>query len=185
MQQKKSVNILISIFALGFIIWFGGSIVRSATAFDIFTPGRELELRPGYTDEIRMHSVYNYSMMSSYTDIAYGAAFVSALLLIILMRKQLKQRGWLLMAFVLFFISAPIEAVLIYYDIQLGLAIHWDNLKDFNDPMVSDYFLSRFRNTALSVPSALAFLASLTALLYIIWRPLDKTKIIEDKQHEE
>jgi hypothetical protein len=177
-------KIFLSIFAFGFSIWFGGTLLRSAIAFDLFEPSTKLELKSYYSNEIRMHSTYLFATLGIYTDIGYAASFFAAMALFIYWRKNLKTKGWMLMAFILFFITVPVEFLLIYYDIKLSIAIYYDKIKDFANPAIKDYFLARIQNTSIATPTALAFLASITTILYLVWRPLDKTVNIQEETHK-
>jgi hypothetical protein len=168
-------KILLTFFSLGFITWFGGTIARTTIAFDIFESSPKLQLVSHYNDETRMYNVHLYGSLASYTDIGYCMALICSIILFIYWRKNIKHRGWLFMAFILFFISAPIELLLIYYDIKLNIAHYWYNVQDFNNPAINQYFIERFKNVAITIPSGLSFLAAVTCVLYVIWRPLNKT----------
>lgn len=185
-RKSLFAKIFMTILAFGFCLWFGGSVVRSAIGFDIFYPSAKLELKSHYTNEIRMHSVYLYATTSLYSDIGYFASFVSVLALAIYWRKQLKLRGWLFMSIMLFLVASPVELYFIYCDIKLSLAIYYDQVKDFASMPVTTYFYDRFKQPSMATPSALAFLAIITSVLYIIWRPLDgKSKEIEKNEVEQ
>lgn len=175
-KYNKTLKILITILALGFIVWFGGSIIRSAIGYDLFHPDAQLVLKENYSNEIKMHSVYLFSTLSLYTDVGYVAAFFASLSIMIYLRKQLKQHGWLFMSLVLFLVASPVQFYMIYSDIQLSLAVIYSNIKDFANPIVQEFFYDRFKSITLTTASSLAYLANITALLYVIWRPLDSSK---------
>ncbi|MBI5325956.1 MAG: hypothetical protein HZB41_11910 [Ignavibacteriae bacterium] len=161
---------------MGFFIWFGGSIIRTAVAYDLFIPATELTLKNYYSEELRIQTVKLFAIGAVYTDISYGIAFISTVLLCIYWRKNIKERGWLFMAFVLVFISAPVELALIYLDIQLSLGLYYGNeIIKFSDKIINDYFM--FRYTKMVIPSTMSFLAFISAIIFIIWRPLDKPDI--------
>ena len=174
-MQEKSVlqKIFITILTFGIILWFGGSIIRSSIAFDLFIPAAKMELKPGYSDGIRLHSVYIYTVTGTYSTVGYIAAFISAIVLYIHWRKVMKVRGWLFMAFVLFFISSPVELYLCFTDIKLSLAFQFNQVGSFSDSNIQKFFLDRYKNIALTTASGLSFLAVITSLLYIVWHPLD------------
>lgn len=44
-QYTIGIKIFLTFFAFGFILWLGGSILRTAIAFDLFVPGTELVLK--------------------------------------------------------------------------------------------------------------------------------------------
>lgn len=184
MKQSRIIKGLLTIFVLGFILWFGGSVVRSAIAFDLFNTGAVLELKQNYSDTIKVHTVYLYGMLATYTGAGYGMAFISAILLLVTWRKSMKIKGWLFMAFVLFFIGSPVELFVLYYDIKLNIALYWNNVRDFANPDIQNYFVKRFTSIALTTSTGLAFLTSITSVLYIIWRPLDRSLPKEETEKE-
>lgn len=172
-------KIFLSLLTFGIIIWLGGTVVRNAIAFDIFVPGTELTLKNWYTDEMRLTTVSLFRVASFYTIVGFCLSFVSAVYLLIQYRKEFKFKGWLLMSFILFFLASPIEFYLIYYDIKIILAFNNLMVKSFNDSIITDYFIARY--SKLTIPATLSFLASLTAVLLVIWQPLNKKKINDNQ----
>lgn len=173
--MSKFNRIALTLFSIGFLLWFGGSVLRSAIAFDLFEPGAKLELKQSYNDVQRMQNVYLFATLSTYTITGYFLAFTSALVLLFRLKSTFKEKGWLMMAFILFFISSPVEIYLIYNDIKLAILIYWDNIWEFNHQGIQDYFAMRYKSIPVATGSGLSFLAVLTGMLYLIWRPLDKT----------
>lgn len=180
MAQSKICKVLLTIFALSFIMWFGGSFFRTIVAFDLFVPGADLELKTEFNDIMRMHTVRLYAAMSAYSMGAYIAAFLSLTALLVYIKKEFKLKGWLFMSVILFYISSPIELYLLYYDYNLSVAVFWDRINDFNHKIVQDFFLNRFKSIAIATTSALSFLMILTAILYMVWKPLDKEKELDE-----
>lgn len=177
---KRIDKILITIIAIGFIFWMGGILARTIVAFDVFIPGSDMVLKPDMSDILKMQNVYLFTSMSLYTSVGYVAAFVGLLILIIRLRKNLRSMGWLFMASVLFLITTPIEFIRIYMDGQLSIAIFQNNIFDFNAEVIQQNFIERYRANWFRIASSLSLLANLTALLYVVWQPLDKRK----KQNE-
>lgn len=172
-HNKPIIKIFTTILAFGFIIWFGGSMVRSALAFDVFVPGQAIELKPEYSNEIRMHSVYLYGMLAFYTGIGYSLAFLSVVTLTVLMRRELKKFGWFFMSIILFMLASPVEIYLIINDLYLNMALNYDKVTDFSSPAIQKHFVGRFRNVTIATFSGLAFLAAMTCIIYVVWRPLN------------
>jgi hypothetical protein len=171
---NKTSKVLMILLALGLIIWLGGNILRTVIAYDLYVPATELTLKSNYSDEIRMHTVRLYAMGALYTDIAYGVAFLSALALFVRFRRELRQRGWLFMSYVLFILAAPVDLYSIFLDIKLNLAVMYNSGLTFFSDEVQRYFASRFRTMNLFSP--LAYLAVITSIIIVIWRPLDKVE---------
>ena len=58
-----------SVGLLGYIIWLGGSVIRTIISYDLFIPGT-LELKK-YSFEIQTHIVKLFELASPYTNISY------------------------------------------------------------------------------------------------------------------
>jgi hypothetical protein len=173
-HRTKTAKLLLTLIALGFFIWFGGSVIRTIIAYDLFEPGTALVLRDYYTEELRINVVRLFAMTALYTDIAYCVALVSSVLLCIYWKGGFKNRGWLFMSFVLIFLTAPVELYQIYLDIKLNLGLYiGEDIINYSNKIVKDYFL--FRITKMTIPSTISFLAFITAIIFTIWRPLDRT----------
>ncbi|MFH1049824.1 MAG: hypothetical protein V1779_02710 [bacterium] len=168
-------KIFLSLLTVGVIIWLGGTVARNAIAFDIFVPGTELTLKNWYSDEARLITVSLFRITGFYTIIGFCMTFVSSIYLFLYYRKEFKLKGWLLMSFVLILLASPIEFYLMYYDIKIILAFNNELIKSFNDTIVQDYFVSRY--SKLTIPATLSFLSAFTAVLIIIWQPLNRKKI--------
>ena len=183
MQDIKRIHkIFLIFFTFGIAVWLGGTLIRNLIAFDIFIPGTEFTLKENFTDIARMQTVRIFSMASLYTEIAYALSFISAIVLTIIFRKFLKKSGWFFMSFFLFFISAPIEFYLIYLDINLGWVIFIQGIDDFFNSVVQKSFV--YRITKLNLITSLQFLAVSTSVIFIIWQPLSKKRIVEQVTDE-
>jgi len=178
-----SSKIILSFLGSGFILWLGGSVVRSAIAFDLFVPGSEMVLKDGFNDTIGLHTVHLFAVTAFYTAVGYSVAFLSAIILCFKHRSDLKLHGWMFMAFVMFFLTAPVESYLIYYDVQLNYALNAGPITSFGDPAVTEYFIGRFKD--LSLPAVMSLLAGVTSMLILAWRPLDKSTLFVSAPKEE
>lgn len=157
-------------------MWLGGTIARSAVAYDVFQAGAQVELKQEFDERARYFSARNFSIMSVYTGTSYAAALIASVILAIMWRGRVKERGWLFMAFVLFFLAAPIVLIMNYYDLRLSLAIFWRGAESFDCPEVRAFFVERFTSPLLSMLHALSVLMNLTCVLYLVWRPLHIAK---------
>jgi len=167
-------KIFLSVLAIGAIIWLGGTVTRNAIAFDLFVPGTALTLKNWYSEEMQLTTVSLFRIAGFYTIVGFCMTFVSAIYLFIIYKKEFKSKGWLLMSFVLFFLASPIEFYLMYYDIKIILAFNNMQIDSFHDSIINDFFIARF--SKLTIPATLSFLASFTAILLLIWQPLNKKK---------
>lgn len=175
-QKDKLFKIFFTLFCLGFIIWFGGSIVRAAIGFEIFESKPELPINLKLDKAIILEIIRLHNSTSFYTSSAYLTAVLSSIFLIIMLRKELKPRGWLFMSFILFYLSFPINLVFIYFDINLYYTLNSGLVKDFYDANVQKYFFERYKENPYVISSTLSFLTSLTIILILIWKPLEKTE---------
>lgn len=172
MKLTVTQKLLLSVLAFGLVVYIGGTIVRTAVAFEIYVPGTEMTLKTEYSDALRLHTVKLFATGALYTDIGFIAALIASIGICIVFNKQVKQKGWLFIALMLIFIATPIELYLTYLDFKLNSVI-WDAVGSFNDVAIKEFFARRF--TKLTIPSALAFLAISTSILLAVWRPLDKS----------
>lgn len=174
MSKKNLIKLFSAIYMVGMVIWLGGSLMRMVIAYDIYVPATELQLKTNYSDEMRLHNVKLYGMGALYTDISYGFALTSAIFLIILMRGKIKEQGWPAIMLILFFLTVPVETLMIYFDIQLNFAIRNDNLQSFDSEVVRDFFISRFTKFNFMQPSA--YLCGISSLIFTVVRPLEREK---------
>jgi len=170
---NKTYKILLTFFVLGFVVWLGGTIIRTTIAFDLFTPETNIELKPEYTNIERMNTIYIFSITAPIVGIAYVIATISAILFGILMRKEFNKKGWLFMIFCLFIITVPIQIKFMYYDYMLANAVYFEKITDFYNPIIQEYFVEQFKNVVNNSLRGISLLSALTCVIYLIWRPLD------------
>jgi hypothetical protein len=173
---SKKNRIIATIFSISFIVWIGGSLVRSIIAFSIFDPSSTQGLIRQVSNDILMQSVYLFSATSSYTTPAFLISFIIALILLKPSKIYFKNEGWLMMSFILFFISAPIQLYLIYVDIQLSIAVFWKGIWEFYSPTILNLFYERIDNVLINSLSGISFLSNLTIIALFILQPLKKNK---------
>lgn len=171
----KITKTTLTLMLLGFALWFGGSILRTAIGYDLFSPEAVLSLKSHYSPQVQMQNVYLFANLAIYTAIGYSVFFISMLVLFFKNKSRLKQNGWLLMAFVLLLIASPVQFYLMYFDYNLAMPVVRERLADFQSYPVQNYFLNRFTNDNLTVLSSLSFLITMTSAIYFIWMPLKKT----------
>ena len=172
-NYSKIHKIILTFFVLGFVVWFGGTIARTSIAFDLFTSGTHIELKPEYSNIERMNTIYLFAITAPTVGIAYFIATVSALALMVLMRKKIKKKGWLFMIFCLFAITVPIQFRFLYYDYILASAIYFENITDFYNPIIQEYFVEQFKNVVNNSLRGISLLSALTCIIYLIWKPLE------------
>lgn len=178
MKISNSTKLLFVILTFSVIIWLGGSLIRAVVAYSIFVPATELELKKDQTDDVRMQTVKIYADTGIYTTISFGLVFLIVTFLLFKFRTDLKTRGWLFMSFVLFFMASPVEVYLCYLDIKLMLHVNYSPNLSFKDIQVTELFINRLRN--LNIISPLAYLSFFTSIIFILFRPLDKSQKIQE-----
>lgn len=166
---------------LGFALWFGGAILRTAIGYDLFNPDAVLALKSHYTPQIQMQNVYLFANLAIYTAIGFSVYFISMLINFFRNKSHIKQNGWLLMAFVLMLLASPIQFYLMYFDYQLAMAVVRGGVTDFGSYQVQQFFLKRFTSNTMTVVSSLSFLSVVTSAIYCVWLPLKKDPVKGDE----
>jgi hypothetical protein len=161
---------------IGFIIWFGGTIMRTTLAYGLFIPGAKMELNPEFSNIERMNTIYIFSTTALLSGICYGIAAISAIILAFLSKKEFKNRGWLFMSFCLFVLTIPFQSYFIYMDYNLANAVYYEKISDFYAPIIQTAFVERFTDATYTSLYSVVLFAAITCILYSIWRPLEKLK---------
>ena len=172
MTNTKLTKLLMSLILGGLVVYLGGSVVRTAIAFEIYIPGSEMILKASYNDALRLHTARLFAVGALYTDIAFILALITTIGLNFSMKGKIKHQGWIFMSFILIYVAAPIELYISYLDLKLNLAL-WAGVSHFDSPEIKQFFVARF--TKLTVPSAIAFMSVATALMLSVWKPLDRS----------
>lgn len=175
--NTKLIKIICSIFAFAFVVWLGGTVFRTSLAYNLFTVGIDMHLKPLYSNLERMNTIYLFSTTALLTDIAYCICVIAAVALAFNMKGHLKKRGWLVISFVLFALTLPIQAYFINMDWHLTNTVYYRGITDFYHPDVQKYFVKRFMDVSNASMRSIVLLFAFTIILYLIWQPLDKTKI--------
>jgi transposase len=175
--MSKFIKFIISILVMAVILWLGGNIMKSVLAYDLFEPAAEMILKSDKPYDAVYQTIFLYSSLSFYTTVGYLTAFVSVLLITVHYRKNMKKYGWLFMALVLFFISSPVEFIKLYYDIQLSIAVYINGITDISHQTLNKFFIQKYQSGLLPSLSALSIFANITAILLVIWKPLEKSDI--------
>lgn len=162
MKNKIFAVLLISSAA----VWFYAIIMRNIAVGNVFEFGT-LQFRADLTDEKERtlySSIVQYAIIgaASYTVVLLSAIAFSATT-----AKPVKQRGWLLMSMILFFLFVPVEAYCFWLDWKLIGLQYWGTwpLEEFRKALLN-------RVTALAGLPFIAQLCYFTIPLLIIFKPL-------------
>lgn len=152
-------------------LWLGGSIVRSAIAFDAFVPGT-LVLKSDVSQEVRFAALRLYSTTGFYTSLAYVLLFTCAIIFVFAEKGKFKERGWLFISLVLFFIFSPVEWYRLYFDARL-IQIFANQPAAIQQNEAFKIFLQLF-SPQFSAASILAFFTYFTVIFFLAFRPLHR-----------
>ncbi len=172
---STGVKLLMSIVVLCAVLWFGGSVVRMAIGYDLFTPGT-LSTKSFLTPSEINYSIRIFTLAGFYTAVCYAVTWFTSALLMIVLRKRLKENGWLFMAFALFFLASPIELYQMQLDVKLLLFTQDYNFRSLlESTQFFELFMQKFTPKLSGLGFASVF-ANGIAMLYCLWQPLKKVK---------
>ncbi len=174
MNNIKKIKIPLVMFGMGYIFWLGGTLIRSIIAFSVFEPSATQTLVRQVSNDILMQSVYLYSATSSYTIPSYFLAIIGAIILLVKLKEYFKKNGWLLMCFILFFATLPLNLISAYFDIRLSIEVFWNWRWEFYNPFITKYFLDRITSPIWNSLGGISFLANLSIIFLAIFQPLKK-----------
>ncbi|MEJ5244211.1 MAG: hypothetical protein WHV28_00710 [Bacteroidota bacterium] len=173
-------SVLLTVALIGFAAWFGGNLSRTAIGYDIFKPEAVLSLKDNYNDAIRMQNIYLFADLAIYTDVGYGLFAISLIIYALRNRKSWKQNGWLLMSLILLLLALPVQAYFFYMDWRLAHSVVLQNVRDFYDWEVQEFFYNRFVGNNWTVLSSLSFLTTTAAAACFAWLPLIRKENAND-----
>ena len=170
-------RVFVTLFALGGVVWFGTSITRMVVGFDVFVPGT-LELKPTHSEEIRLHTIWLFTLLGGWTGWAFGVATVGGIGTAFLLRSLYRTHGYLMMATVLFALLVPVQAYVAWQDYTLWTLFDRTSGMPLAQPAeILRVFLYRYTTTAVNVMIGMSMLAALTILLMLTLRPLVRPQL--------
>lgn len=168
-------KILLTLAAIGLILWIGGSVVRQAIAYDLFVQGT-LVFKPELPPDAVAQTLRLYSNTAIYIWVGYALALLGFVPVFISMFRRWRFYGWLFMAGVLLLMFVPLEAIFIYFDWRLtravGLGLGF-NIGDAKELLLQSFTL-RFLGDFGSGARWLTLFGYLAAVGVLVWRPLHK-----------
>lgn len=177
MKNNFWMKLLQFLAVISFVVFFGIGLARSVIFYDIVVLNPESNLmieRTDLTPDLLFRSVFHYFAMSAYSSIAYIVLFLSVIMILMLNKKIIKQKGWLLMITILILLFSPFELWNVYSDIKVSYEIFFNQINSFGSEIIQNYFKYRMNNI-LSVFSGLSFLTQLTIIVLLVFKPLDKS----------
>lgn len=163
---------------LGGIIFLGGSIVRASLAFDLFVPGT-LVWKSWYSTDTIAQTIRLFAQTGFYTLSGYAVAFVGGTTVWLARRHVWRTSGWLLMSGIICLLYVPVECIQARYDIDL-IYLTLQGLGTFPLDVAQTLLLKRLQ--VLSGIPLLAILGYCTAVMLMVWKPLERpaTRIADD-----
>ncbi len=172
----RTFRVLLLLFVAGGALWLGGSVARMIVGFDVFTPGT-LEFRSSQTEDIRIHTIWLFTILGGVAGWCFLACAVGGVGLIATGRRMFRTHGWMMISAILFVLIIPVQAYIAWEDYQL-----W-TLFDRNTGMplastadIVAKFMARYTNTAVNMLLGLSLLSALTIIVFTSLRPLQQQK---------
>lgn len=173
MKQMNAIDKTIaSLGLLGYIIWLGGSVIRTIISYDLFIPGT-LELKK-YSFEIQTHIVKLFELASPYTNISYMVMILTVLYMLIKYNKNIKANGWMFMSIFMLLLTVIPNSYLMWMDYKLAMDMNYFRA-EFDSTSVANYFMIRF--TKLSILQPIVMLSGITAAVLFVFRPLHNSNL--------
>lgn len=157
-------KIIIIIFFISFIIFFGSEVLMTQLAYSLF----DIDIQGNFNFTVDKDEAFitikNYALLNSYKISAYLLAFFTGLLTLIFYRKKVKESSNIFIIICFLFIAFLCLIPIYFYEVRLSMAIFMDGVNNFDDGSVNAFFIERFKSTAFSVLSGFSLLANLTAI---------------------
>ena len=178
----KFNKVLVILFGTSLILWLGVMVARNIIAYDIFQPfDAALQFKADYEFSIIFHNVYLYTALAIYSTIGYIVFAITGSILSLSNRKYYKERSWLFLASIFFFLALPFQVFAIYSDTMLSFAIFFDGVRDFNHSVIQNNFLELFKNGKLQIWASLSMLCNITAVIILLYKPFNGFEIEEEE----
>jgi hypothetical protein len=175
MDRSWKRNVAAAAFFLGSAVWLGTTVARYVVGFDPYIPGT-LEFKPAYSQELRLHSVWLYTMLGAWTGFSFFVGAAGGLWLSIQLRALFKTRGWLLMVTILLLLMIPAQIMISLDD--YFLYTFFDGATGVPLASTSEIlyaFASRMQSIPLNIAMALTLMCGFTIAVLGAFRPLSTT----------
>ena len=175
-QQSKSNKIALTLLAISAVFWLGAINIRALIGNELLVYD-QFQFRTSIPPDRENTLFLLMSNASLVIVISYAVVLLSSVWFVITNKLKIKENGWLLMCYSLFFIFVPVEIYTYIIDIKFMLLFH-------SNPPNHDELLRLFglRLGALSGVPVIALLCYYTIIPIIIFKPLAKKKTDEEKK---
>ncbi len=154
--------------ALGAVTWLGGINVRAMVGFALLQFGT-LEFKPNIHPTIERAIFSLVAQSSLIVNVAYIVLLAASVVYLVAARRDLRREGWLMISAILVYAYAPVEIYTMVLDVRMWLL----DASGSND-LVEFRKLFIHRLAALSGVPMIALLSYYTAIVLIIFRPLER-----------
>lgn len=153
---------------LGAATWLGGINVRAMVGFSLLQFGT-LEFKPNIHPTIERAIFSLVAQSSLILNVAYAVFLAASVVYLRSARRDLRREGWLMISAILVYAFAPVEVYTMVLDVRMWLL----DVSGSND-LVEFRKLFIHRLAALSGVPMIALLSYYTAIVLLVFRPLDR-----------
>jgi hypothetical protein len=168
--QSNSNKLALCFLAIAAIFWLGGINIRAVISNELLVYD-QFQFRTSIPPDRENTLFQLMSNASLVIIISYAVVLISAVWFVMSNQLKIKENGWLLMCYMLFFMFVPVEIYTYIIDIRFMVLFQ-------TNPPNHDELLRLFgqRLGALSGVPVIALLAYYTIIPIAIFRPLSKSK---------
>ncbi len=161
-------KVIVIIFFLSFIIFFGSEVLLTQLAYSIFDIDINGNFHLAVENQEAFLTIKVYALLLSYKIGAYLFALLTGFITLIFYRKKIKESTNIFIMMIFLMISFGCLVPIYFQEVRLSMAIFLDGVNNFEDGSVNAFFLERYKSTSFSILSAFAFLSNLTALIAFV-----------------
>lgn len=175
-NQSRSNKFALIFLAISAIFWLGAINIRALIGNELLIYD-QFQFRTSIPPD-RENTIFQLmSNASLVIVISYTVVLISAVWFVLTNKLKLKENGWLIMCYILFFLFVPAEIYTNFIDVKFMLLYH-------SNPPNHDELLRLFgqRLGALSGVPVIALLSYYTIIPIVIFRPLKKKSTDEEKK---
>ncbi|GEM_PF-3537263 len=163
------------LFALGFILYLGGQIVRLSIVYDLYIPGT-LDLKSWYEWQVQYQTIKLYSNTFLYCSFGLIIAFLGSVIATFSSYKSFKTKGWIFMVFVLWYLSIVFAGKSLYSDFLLSYYLLSPSA---TTPQAIEMVTKSLKTE--SVYFLISILCQISIVFISIFKPLNNDKKILDE----
>lgn len=177
--QITSNKIALSLFIVAAIFWLGAINIRALIGNELLIYD-QFQFRTSIPPDRENTLFQLISNASLVIIISYAVVLISAIWFAATNKLKIKENGWLLMCYILFFLFVPVEIYTDLIDIKFMLLFQ-------TNPPNHDELLKLFgqRLGALSGVPIIALLCYYTIIPIAVFRPLSKKNVMPDETEKD